>query len=579
MSRIVFDFEPEGTPYERDGTLTLWRLVGSSTYPTPISGARFAARNFDGTSGYEADDEASALQGLASIAWRILCRPDYDALSGTTVTLIARGSGGPTAGEYWPWEIQLSVNGGATQATVTLAWQDGAGATVTHDLGTYDRPAPGSWTLIAVTREPVESGTYLRLVVDGVPFPEVTVADQWTATPDEVVTLGCRNNAGTHEQFFVGDIEAAWVELEAATPLQERHAYHALLVHPPEDRETIRRYLVGLDEVIPLRGSIYDKARIRPLSELLTTASEAVEARSDAALPDNAYGPRLQQWETTLALTDASSLSVAERQVRAAAALGKIEGLSLAFQESHATEILETGDPLASFRRVTRMDPDALWMGTDTDLVTGSVLTATGVAYEAEDVPNVALSCPWGRRALSMGHGLDNEWLAADATIGNVTAAVPVVVVLGYVLRHFRAGVFSLLAGNRETGALNGWEIHVSNTGQLRFLLDDGPNQTVVTLGTGSASLNTPHVAALVFDGATLVAASELTTASGAFAFNPSSASPAGIGAYRTTSPEVSPNWDCLFWGFLRGTTKHAVVAADPQGFCAALQAALVNGA
>lgn len=579
MSQIVFDFEPEGTPYDRDEQLTAWRLVGSSTYPTAISGARFAARTFDGTSGYEAEDAASALQGLGSIAWRILCRPDYDALAGTTVTLIARGSGGPTTGDYWPWEVQLTVNGGATQATVTLAWQDGAGATVTHDLGTYDRPAPGSWTLVAVTREPVESGTYLRLVVDGVPFPELAVADLWTATPDEVVTLGCRNNAGAYEQFFIGDIELAWVELEAATPLQERHAYHALLVHPPEDRETIRRYLIGLDEVIPTRGSVYDKARIRPLSELLTTVSEAVETRADAALPDNAYGPRLREWETTLALTDATSLSVAERQVRAAAALGKIEGLSLAFQEGHATEILETGDPLASFRRVTRIDPDVLWMGTATDLVSGYVLTATGVAYEAEDVPNVALSCPWGRRALSMGHGLDNEWTTPNATIGNMTSAEPVVVVLGYVLRHFRAGIASLIAGNRGTATLIGWQIEISTAGQIRTILDDGPNQTIVSLGAGSASLNTPHVLLIAFDGATVRSATELTTASGAFAFDPTSSTPAGLGAYRTTSPEVTANWDCLFWAFFRGAAKHAAVVANTQGFCQALRAPLVSGA
>ena len=162
-----------------------------------------------------------------------------------------------------------------------------------------------------------------------------------------------------------------------------------------------------------------------------------------------------------------------------------------------------------------------------------------------------------------------------------MTAAEPVVVLLGYVLRHFRAGVFSLLAGNRENfpASGNGWEIHISNTGQLRLLLDDGPNQTVVTLGPDSASLNTPHVVALVFDGADLIGASELATASGAFAFDPASASPAGIGAYRATTPEASPNWDCLVWAFFRGADKVSGIAADPQGFCQTVHAAMVNGA
>jgi hypothetical protein len=578
VTRLVFD-AVVAPPVDLDGVTTGWRLVGSSTEPTIVTGVAGSAQALDGTAAYEGQDAGAELLGLEALTLRLLVRPDFDALAGATATLVARGKGGPTVAEGWAYELRLAVAGDALSATLQLAWSDETLATVVHGLATFARPAAGAWTVLAVTREVTANGTLLRASVDGVPYAELSVTDQVPGTPGMPITLGCRRNGSGYDRFVIGDIEVAELDEIASSAELERLLASALLAMPAASLETVRDYWFQTTTELALRDSDYERYRLRPLAALLGEMDLAVDIRQRHGLAHTANGARLAAWERALGLPSGRGLSLAQRQERAASSLVLVEGISRTFLGSYATRILRTGDPLEVFETIARVEPDCLWLGTRTDLVTGTVLTPGGVAYEAEDNASVALSCPWGRNALALGHGLDNEFLAPNAAIGNVTSAEPVVVILGYVLRHFRAGVFSLLAGNRETATLNGWEIHISNTGQLRMLVDDGPNQTVVTLGTGSASLNAPHVVALVFMGGALTAASELATASGAFAFNPSSASPAGLGAYRATTPEVSPNWDCLFWGFIRGAAKVTPIAAAPQNFCQTLQAALVNGA
>src|SRR5690606_11348982 len=106
------------------------------------------------------------------------------------------------------------------------------------------------------------------------------------------------------------------------------------------------------------------------------------------------------------------------------------------------------------------------------------------------------------------------------------------------------AGAGALGRRDHRRGCLNGWEIQTSNaaTPSARVLIDDGANQAVVSLATSSATLDEPHFVMLAFDGADLIAASEASSGTSAFAFNPTSSTPAGIGAYRATSPEITPN-------------------------------------
>jgi hypothetical protein len=390
------------------------------------------------------------------------------------------------------------------------------------------------------------------------------------------VTVGCRRDGSSYESFFVGDIELAELAAIATSPELEQLLAGVLLEAPASSLDVVRDYWFHAPE-LELRGSAYERYRLRPLAQLLLEADFALDLRRRHGLPHTAAGARLAQWEEALGLASPDGLSLARRQERAAGAIVLVEGISRTFLAAHATRVLRTGDRLQVLNAVTRIEPDVLWLGETTDLVGGAELAPAGIAYEADDISNVALSCPWGRRGLALGHGLGNKLLAPSAAIANVGTS-PVAVVLAYVLRHFRAGVASLLAGNREGAGLNGWEIHISSTGLFRMLLDDGPNQTLVSLGTGSASLNTPHVAALIFDGATLTAASELATGSGAFAFSPSSSSPAGLGAYGATL-EVTANWDSLAWGVFRGAAKVSQIAAAPQAFCQTIHAAIVNGA
>jgi hypothetical protein len=375
MARIVWDNAPDSTPYDRDGELTSWLKAGAGAHPTASTGLKGYARTFDGTAGYTATDEDSVHLGIRAVTVRALLRPDFAASAGTTVTLAARGSFGATAGEYWAWVLQLDFDAGGTFATSQWAWQDETAAVVTHAIGTVDAPPAGDWLLLSATRETAGGTHYMRLAVDGLGQAEVTATDQVPATPDEEVTLGCRNNAGTYEQFFIGDMDAIEVLDTAVSPMQERHFYEELITLPDEARELLRAY--WFQGPLKLRDSLYAQYRIHPLAEVQASVDAALRRREEAGLPNTAYGARL---------------AIAERQSRAAAALALVEGLSVPALDAFADSALGATD---IFLNTADVEVDLSKTEVSSTAITADALEEIGSFTEASSGRSIASDGDW----------------------------------------------------------------------------------------------------------------------------------------------------------------------------------------
>lgn len=542
MSRIVFDTTADAAPYDLDGVTTGWRLAGGATHPAPTTGLLGSAQTFDGTAGYEADDDGDALMAFQRLVIRVLCRPDFDALDGTRVSLVARGKGGPTVAEGWGWDLRLNVAAGAATADIELAWSDESVVEVVHVLGTMNRPASDAWTVIAVNREVVADGVILRCTVNGSPLGSQTVTDQVPATPAQVVTLGCRRNGAAYERFFAGDIEAAEI-LETSTGDAGERAYAASVLDlPGATLDAVRDYWFTAESVVRLRDSTYESYRLRPLATLASDARAAVRLRATAGLPNTAHGDRLEAWEAALGLTGGERLSVVERQERAASAMALVEGIGAPFLSEYGCTVVGAATPLAAFLTVLQLEPDYLWVGTDTDVVAGEVLTASGSAGQGTDA-DLPLSTPWGREALTFTAGATDVWATSDATIADMDGTEPVAVLLAYYL-DARPGALNTLIGKRDEAAdFVGWEINVNSADELLAWIDSGvPPVVPISLST-LHTLPGWHVVIARHDpdAQTWDAATELESQSVAFT-TPSASStvPLSWGAYRSVS---TPAW------------------------------------
>jgi hypothetical protein len=338
MTMIVFDREPEGTPYDRTLTLTEWRLVGGAAYPTTQTGLRAPARTFDGTAAYEATDEAGALVGVRAITVRALVRPDFVAGAGLSLTLASRGQGGPLAAESRAWQLRLSVAVDALSADVQWVWQDETGTPVVYSLGTIPPLAADAWMWISATRETVGGTSYMRLSVNGVDFAEVTATDQIPATPGQPVLLGARKTAASWDQFFIGDMEQAEVLAHAVTPLQERHRALEILELPDTALDTVRAH--WFQEPVKLYESVYADYRLKPIAAMQATVDASLLRRQEALLPPAAYAEQLVGWELALGLDPTTPLTLAERQARAASAITLADGIGAESLLAYARRVL-----------------------------------------------------------------------------------------------------------------------------------------------------------------------------------------------------------------------------------------------
>lgn len=335
MSRLDFEHLDDSTPYDRSQVLTRWRLVGGVGYPTAENTPHGPARRFIGNTGYEADDLGAMHMGLRSLTVRALVQLDFDALDGQTATVLCRGQGGPTAGLFWAWDVRVSV--ADYTATLALGWQHTDGDEVIHTLGTIERTANAAWHFLSVTRETTPAGSHMRLVVDDKTHGELVSNAPIPATPGARITIGCRRNGSAFDQMFHGVI--AWVELldTAVTPLQERHIYRERLLWPEQCGDDVRGY--WFQSSIPMRDSLYECYRLRPLAALQSSVIAAIERRAEAGLPNTAYGQRLIDWERALRLTDNGDLTVAQRQQRAADAVALVEGVNVPALRAYAARV------------------------------------------------------------------------------------------------------------------------------------------------------------------------------------------------------------------------------------------------
>jgi hypothetical protein len=338
-SRIVWDPEVDSTPFDRDGHLTEWRLVGGTNFPAPVTGPVGPARAFDGTAGYEAADASSVHTGLRALTVRVIIKPRLEDMAGTTVVLASRGRGGPTAGEYWSWQVRLDVAPAGDSAVVSLVWQDSAGVLEMANLATIIAPPGDGWTFLSITRETPTDISLCRMVQDGESAgPEIGSAATSTATPGETVTLGCRRNGASYDQFYVGEMDLVEIRDQAVTDLQERHWFLEQRILPGLSLDAARAY--WFQGGFSLHDSDYERYRLRPLARQQAALEAALLRRAEAGLPDAAYDARLVSWERALALPEALALSVAERQARARALIALVDGLSDAAMQAMAAAVL-----------------------------------------------------------------------------------------------------------------------------------------------------------------------------------------------------------------------------------------------
>ncbi len=580
MSKLVFDGVVGSPPYDRAAELTGWRLAGGATHPVPTTGLQPLGVQLDGTAGYEADDAGSVHMGLQSWSVRLACQPDFDALAGLTATLIARGKGGPTAGDYWAWEVALAVAADGLTADVVLAWQDAdAGTVQAFTLGTIERPGSARWIHLMVSREVVASGTYIRLVVNGELAgelgSEVTAGADVPATPGQTVTLGCRRNGAALERFFVGVLGPVEVLRAGQTVEQARHAYRDLLVLPELAAETYRLY--SAHDYPPTRNSLYERYRVIPMGASLATVDDAVETRLEASLPDTAYGSRLEAWEAALGFTGAANLSLAERQERVAAAIALAEGISRTFLGAYAYSLIngvvpvET-DLLVQYEELAGLQFQYLWVGQDADLVAGASLTASGGATDGQ--------APM-RETLHLGSdvfrfaGAADEVFAATASVAELEDTDDILLVIGFYVAGWPAAN-SVVCGKQDLNAplpRVGYQLFLLSTGEARFDLSDDLGGVVqltlskVVAGWNVITIRSNRLTNLItVDDGYL----QLSTSSAGRSYG--NVEVFRLGDSRIARPEPSFPGDVRFFGVARGAHVRAV---DTRALTRRMRAAL----
>jgi hypothetical protein len=385
VAELKFDREPAGVPYDAIGQLTEWRIV--DTVPGPVDGERFPAREFV-AGGYRAVDASSLFLGLKGISAHLVLMPDTQALAGRQA-LMYRGQGGPTASEYWAWGFELERSG--STYTVYATHQDQLGGIVEQTIGAFTTTA--EWFALAISRETDGDEFRARAWLDGDPIGEVSTVTSTTATPGQLVSLGCRViAAGTCERIYRGRIERVIVNGEAATDAQVRFEFAALRGAYPDAYATWASYLPASLDRSPT--SAYGRYKVRMMAEIRSLFDAAAARYEDAALPPDAYGAQLAKFEAALGLTPSATATIDERQASTSAALGGIQDLSPASLQALAAALF--GVPVggvAILEGANRFDIPVVGAGE----LTGAPWTVRGPATVTNEVGGLSIVATAGR--------------------------------------------------------------------------------------------------------------------------------------------------------------------------------------
>ncbi len=343
MTRLQFDRTEGAAVYDADQVTEAWQRVGLGQ-PSVVMGLRHAAHEFTGDAGYEGQDPDSVHTGGRALLVQALIRPNFDVLAGSTVTILARGQGGPTVPQGWGYDVRLTISSDALIGAVELAWTDETLTEVIYELGQFHRPPQGNWTLVSLNREAVGHRVRMRTHINGAPTGDIEIVGQVPATPAAVLTLGCRRNHDLHEQFFVGDIEFVEIKGDATGNAAEYCFADRVLDLPDRALDTVHDYWFSAPSVARLRDSVYESYRLRPLAAVLAQTMSDIQLREHTSLPNAAYGARLTEWEHALGLTGGDRLFLTERQTRAVGAAARVEGISVEDIRAHVRRVLGLPD-------------------------------------------------------------------------------------------------------------------------------------------------------------------------------------------------------------------------------------------
>ena len=309
MAELIFDRDVESTPFDLDGELTEWRLV--DTPPTAAEGERFPSRSFL-SGGFRAQDDQNLFLGLQGFQVHLVMLGDWMALDGVgRVALAYRGHGGPTAGEFYAWGVELDVVG--TTVFVFAVHQDQAGSFVSRSLGSFATSL--DFIALAVSREIADVDQFeSRSWLNGAPLATDTSTSTAPATPGQPVTLGMRLIAAeTSERRFQGLIERVIIRGRPATDAEITHDYQSLRGAIDESADTVASYYnrQAFDTKV---GGPYWKYRVRPGADLQVILDAGILRAGEALLPPGVFGPHLETYEGALAIRPSQVQSIAERQ-------------------------------------------------------------------------------------------------------------------------------------------------------------------------------------------------------------------------------------------------------------------------
>ena len=408
MAELKFDREPAGVPFDANGQLTEWVIV--DTVPGAVDGERFPARDFV-AGGYRATDAGSLFLGLKGISAHFVLSPNTQVLAGRQA-LLYRGQGGPTAAEQWAWGFEIQRSGATF--TVYVTHQNQMGGIVEQTIGSFT--LVDTWVALAISRETDGDSFHARAWVNGDPIGEVSTVTSTTATPGQRVSLGCRVDAfDASDRVYRGRVERVLVNGAAATDAQVRYEFAALRGAYPDAFATWSSYLPSSLDRSPT--SAYGRYKVRMVAEIRALFDGAARRFEDAALPPDAYGAQLEQFEGALGLTPAATATLDERQAAAQAAIGGIQDLSPSSLQALAAKLygVPVGD-VEILQGANRFNVPVVGAGE----LTGAPWNVRGPATVTNGVGGLTIAIPAGRdlRYQPIGDGsLFVEFFAAHRPV------------------------------------------------------------------------------------------------------------------------------------------------------------------
>lgn len=306
LLHLRFD-EHDATLQPSDAKGNLADATGIATLPTLVDGFSGYARQIDEGEAMQAlDIVAGSTLATRDITVQAIVRWDFDGAisSGWTVgTIYQRGSGDGTAAQAISCAVQLRVvNASQRIAEVRFVWHDTAGTTLATQLGGhFVVPSSSStgWLMITATRHWISTTEVeLQYYVGSTLVGEHFSADGNIGGGTNGVTyVGVGPSGGGTDRWFLGPIDELRVLNYHVTQEEVEATWLRLSQWQPDSYAMVR-------QLLPPDAPISDAptSRIQRLLKGIGHALGYANAQADNLrrnlMPDRAYGPVLERWET-----------------------------------------------------------------------------------------------------------------------------------------------------------------------------------------------------------------------------------------------------------------------------------------